>query len=271
MPSTTTKIRFTAVGHVTNDRLASGLAAGGSALYAALAARALGAEARVLTSHGPDFVGGPLLDGIAIDVVPAARTTTFENVYDAAGRRRARVTATAAHLGRPDVDADLVFVCPVVDEVDPIPGAAVGLQGWLRAVDDGGLARPRPLGDAARFAGCRAAFVSEEDLAADDEPRAVAALRAHVPLVVVTRGAAGADIHHGDGVHHVPAAPADVVDPTGAGDVFATAFLIALRRGETITTAGTYAARAAAVVIAGVGPSALSRLPLIHSLQLQGR
>jgi sugar/nucleoside kinase (ribokinase family) len=257
-------VRFTAVGHVTNDLLAGGAAAGGSALYAAITARELGATVRVVTSHGPDFVGGALLDGVAVEVVPSPRTTTFENVYDGAGRHQ-RVTAIATPLAPPAFgDADAVFVCPVIDEVDPVPGAAVGLQGWMRAID-GGIVRPRSL-DVARFAGCRAAFVSTHDLG-DDADRVLPELRAQVPIVVVTHGASGAEVHAGGETRHIAAFPTDEVDPTGAGDVFAAAFLLALARGESPFDAGIYAACAASVVVEGVGPSALSRL----SFELPGR
>lgn len=46
-----------------------------------------------------------------------------------------------------------------------------------------------------------------------------------VPVLVVTRGAGGADLWQGAHHEHFPAFPAREVDPTGAGDVFAAAFL----------------------------------------------
>ena len=50
-------IHFAAVGHVTNDRLETGLFPGGAALYAALTAAQLQAKPKILTSCGPDFIG----------------------------------------------------------------------------------------------------------------------------------------------------------------------------------------------------------------------
>jgi sugar/nucleoside kinase (ribokinase family) len=58
----------------------------------------------------------------------------------------------------------------------------------------------------------------------------------------------------------VPVHPAAEVDPTGAGDVFATAFLVSLARGDDLAAAGAFGAAAASIVVEGVGPAALSRL-----------
>jgi 1D-myo-inositol 3-kinase len=254
---------FAAIGHVTNDRLASGIQPGGSALYAALTAARLGCDARVLTSFGEDFVGGDLLAeaGLAVEAIPAARTTTFEHVYEG-GRRRTRLLATAASLERP-AQADVVLVCPVAGEVAPTALAGkllgAGLQGWLRRVEPDGTVRPRPLGDPSFLAPCHAVFCSAEDLG-DDAPRATLALVATVPIVVVTRGAAGADVILDGQTHHVMAHPADLVDPTGAGDVFAAAFLVDLARGRDPLAAARHAARCAAVAVEGTGPSSLTRL-----------
>ena len=71
------------------------------------------------------------------------------------------------------------------------------------------------------------------------------ALAGTYPEVVVKRGAAGATLLGGASV---PAAPADVVDLTGAGDAFAAGFLAAQLRGEDrLALAVATAARAVAV------------------------
>jgi sugar/nucleoside kinase (ribokinase family) len=67
---------------------------------------------------------------------------------------------------------------------------------------------------------------------AADLDGAIAALAPQVELLVVTRGEGGASaIRRGETVT-VPAAPArQVVDTTGAGDMFAAGFLFATRAG----------------------------------------
>lgn len=64
--------------------------------------------------------------------------------------------------------------------------------------------------------------------------------------VIVTRGAMGAVIGHGDELHVQDAAPARVVDTLGAGDAFIAALLVALHGGELLPVAGRRAAVVAA-------------------------
>ncbi len=52
-------------------------------------------------------------------------------------------------------------------------------------------------------------------------------------LVVITRGERGVLVYDGD-FHEFPALPVKVVDPTGAGDAFAGAFLAGLVKGKTL-------------------------------------
>jgi len=256
-------LTFAAIGHVTNDYLATGIAPGGTAVYSTLAAAGLGLSARVITSHGPDFVGLPLLEaaGITVEGGGGARTTTFEERYEG-GVRHARVLAIAEPLVTP-ADADIVFCGPVVGEVaaSALAGrlVGVGLQGWLRRFGPRGVVERYIPEDFGFVAGGHAVFCSVEDLGAAHD-RVVADLRARVPIVVVTEGARGSVVHTAGTSRHVPAYPTREVDPTGAGDVFATAFLIALARGESPHTAAIWGASAASIVIEDVGPAALSRI-----------
>ena len=72
-------------------------------------------------------------------------------------------------------------------------------------------------------------------LAQTDDPDAQAArLAAHYPLVVIKRGARGAEAIEGERRWRVAAPPAKTVDSTGAGDAFVAAFLAAKMRGEPI-------------------------------------
>jgi sugar/nucleoside kinase (ribokinase family) len=260
--------RFTAIGHVTNDLLPGGVVPGGSALYAALTAAELGARARVVTSHGPDFVGGELLRaaGVEVEARAAAQTTCFENVYTG-GVRTQRVLAIAAPLDEPvPPPVDVIFACPVIAEVGrgalaAPPGAilAAGLQGWLRAVSAGGSVTRRDL-DPAMFAPCHVVFASSEDLgdAADD---LIPRLCAVAQIVIVTEAERGARVYLEGRRHRVRAHPAREVDPTGAGDVFAAAFLVALAKREPPLAAGVVAACAASIAVEGEGPGALAALP----------
>jgi hypothetical protein len=259
-------LEFLAVGHVTNDVTAAGVVPGGSALYSVLAARALGARATLVTSFAGDFTGARLVAGAGVTVerVPSAATTTFENVYSAGGRRTQRVHAVATRLPSGDaIAADVSLTCPVADEVDVAAPRAglVGacLQGWLRRLDANGRVHARPLPDPAALAGFDTLIASEEDLAAD------AALRTRLPALarreaLITAGARGARLHAAGAARRVLPFPARQIDPTGAGDVFATVFLLARASGRDAAAAAELAACAGAIAVEAVGPTGLQAL-----------
>ena len=85
--------------------------------------------------------------------------------------------------------------------------------------------------------------------------------------VVITRGAKGALV--GDVV--VPAFPATVVDPTGAGDAFTAAFAVALAEGSNVVQAVRFGSAAGswAVRIQGAEPSLPTRTQVESVLHAQ--
>ena len=107
-------------------------------------------------------------------------------------------------------------------------------------------------------------------------PHAVTALQAAGPsLILLTRGAEGAEAHHAGRVVRVPSLPVRVVDTVGAGDTFNAGFLVALDKAGALTRealahlpdailhdALTLASRAASVTVsrAGANPPALEDL-----------
>lgn len=86
-----------------------------------------------------------------------------------------------------------------------------------------------------------------------------ALLRAGARSVVITRGAAGADLHDASGRHHVEPFRVDAVDTTGAGDTFCGSLCALLAAGSTLATALRYASAAAA--ISTTRPGAVSSIP----------
>ncbi len=74
-------------------------------------------------------------------------------------------------------------------------------------------------------------------------------------IVAVTKGAAGSEVHTPDGVAVIPpAAVADAVDPTGAGDAFIAGLVTGFRAGAPPEVAGRMGSIAASFVVEQSGP-----------------
>jgi sugar/nucleoside kinase (ribokinase family) len=88
----------------------------------------------------------------------------------------------------------------------------------------------------------------------DDFAAAATAVRGHVAIAVLTRGAAGSVILASGTEHRIAAAPvARVVDTTGAGDLYASGFLYGLTRGLPLPICGEIGSLCAAEIISHVG------------------
>ncbi len=87
----------------------------------------------------------------------------------------------------------------------------------------------------------------------DDVESALELAAGEVPIVACTMSENGAIIAEGKKRFRVGAYPADVVDVTGAGDLFAAGFLHALVSGADLESAGQMGCAAASEVISHVG------------------
>lgn len=148
----------------------------------------------------------------------------------------------------------------VTVSVDPASAgflAALGPQRFLAAAAGAGVLLPNEdeallLAGAPGPAGATGAAGAPERAAA--VARAAAELSRRVPLVVVTRGGAGALIaEDGRVTAEVAAESAEAVDSTGAGDAFTGAFLAARLAGAGSAWAAGAGCRAAALAVARLG------------------
>ncbi len=248
MPTESAPPEFLAIGHATRDLLpGGGWRLGGTVVFASLTAARLGLRAGIVTAGPPDVLRAlwELAPEIAVAALPSADATTFKNVYEASGRRRATP------------------------------------QGWLRRWDATGLVRPDDWHNAAQVVPHLTALVlSQEDVAppadlalgAAPPPRNndmvdawIARWARSVPHVVITKGAAGADLMLGERREHFAAYPAREVDPTGAGDVFAAAFLVQLAATEDPRDAADFANCAASFAVEGDGVSGIPLLAQVRA------
>jgi sugar/nucleoside kinase (ribokinase family) len=88
----------------------------------------------------------------------------------------------------------------------------------------------------------------------DDVHEVIQGIGDHVELAAITLGAKGSILVAGDRVQHVDAAPVDdVMDTTGAGDLYAAGVLFGVARGFDLAEAGRLGSLAAAECIAHIG------------------
>ena len=249
-------------GNVTEDRAPDGgWVPGGPSLYAARMAHALGARVTLLTTLSPSF-DRSCLEGIEVTSFPAEVLPRFANAYDPAGNRTQLLLNTGSRLDLDDIQfavmPDVVIIAPAYHEfVTPpsIPArfTAVDLQGPLRSVE-GELVRfhpePRKVADQFVREG-EYVFLSEEDTP-DAEGLARHAANSGA-TVVVTRGYRGATVLSGGEERHLEALLANSVDPTGAGDCFAAAFMMRLAETGSLDEACAFGLAAGALAVGAVG------------------
>jgi sugar/nucleoside kinase (ribokinase family) len=130
----------------------------------------------------------------------------------------------------------------------------VSAQGWLRALDDEGHVVRSSWSGPPFWRGASAVFVSDEDLPngrADAE-----AWCAEVSIVAMTESRKGLQLWSDGRWRRMEAFPEDELDPTGAGDTFASAFLIRLSETQDVDEAAWFGAAAASLAVRGVGAEA---------------
>jgi sugar/nucleoside kinase (ribokinase family) len=240
---------------------------GGTASYAALLASRLGLRTAVLTAVAPDLPLEEALPGAEIVRVPSTRSTRFHNDYTARGRVQ-RIPQRASLIDSALLPADwrgaeIVLLGPVAGEVDEtlagrFPRALIGVsaQGWLREVGPDGRVRPLPpqRWHAERvLQPAHVLFVSDEDIPPSSAQAVLAEWSRQVEVLAFTRAERGAEVCHRGAWRHIDAFPATTVDLTGAGDVFATAFLIRYRETGDPWEATRFAAAAAALIVESDG------------------
>jgi 1D-myo-inositol 3-kinase len=227
-------------GHVCRDLLPDGtFSLGGSVAYAATAALRMGCRVGIVTSAGPDLDVAEAFPGAQVVCHQAAATTVFENIYHDGERtqilhQRADVitcehippawrNAPMVYLGTIDQEIDLrVFHCFAEEAL-----ICVMPQGFFRHWDDRGhISFTEWTPPEAVLRRINVLVLSELDVA--DPDQLVLDWGPMIETIVVTRAERGATVYRAGEQCYYPTRPAQEVDLTGAGDVFAAVFLICL-------------------------------------------
>jgi sugar/nucleoside kinase (ribokinase family) len=267
------RIDYLVVGHLTRDITPEGPRLGGTAAYSALTARALGLRVGIVTAWAND-VAIENLQAIPMVNYPSDITTTFENIYTEEGRIQ-YLRSQAANLEyyaipEPWRNAAIVHLGPVAGEVNPtmvrhFPNSLIGLtpQGWMREWDRSGKVRPAEWPEASfTMARAGAVIISVEDVGGDEER--IAELATYCPILAVTEGPAGSRLYwHGD-VRRFRAPVVPEADATGAGDVYAAAFLSRLYTTRDPWESARFATQLASLSVTRQG---LDKTPTFDEIQ----
>jgi sugar/nucleoside kinase (ribokinase family) len=254
---------------------------GGSAANTTVGVAGLGGAAAFIGKVGDDDLGRIFghdirAAGVDFSTLPAspgpATARCLILVTGDAQRTLNTFLGVAAEIGPGDVEEDRVARARITYLEGYLVGMPSAEEALAKAVASAHAAGNRvalTLSDPAWVTGQRAAFeklLGEVDVllanevealtltGTDDVHAAVEALRERCPVVTVTRSEHGAVVAGTDGVESVPAAPvAEVVDTTGAGDLYASGFLLGLTRGMQLADCGRLGCLAAGEVISHLG------------------
>lgn len=278
---------FVAIGHVTIDITPTPAHPegerryGGGVAYAALTAASMGLRAAIVTSANHAYPFAEIMPGVAIANIKSGSTTTFQNLYEA-GKRKQLLAARAGDITRADIPGQwnappIVVICPLARELPMdahswFPDSSTGLvlQGFFRHWDDYGVVtvqpeRPASPPSATESPRAALAIASHDELSTRD----AGAWNAAADVVVRTLGPDGAELHIDGRTDEIATPQADEIDPTGAGDVWAAAYLIRLRETGDTGTAARFASAAASLSVTGVGLSGIpSRKNVEEAIQL---
>ena len=267
-------IDFLAIGTVTRDIATADPSAtdyvlGGTVSFAAVTAARLGRQPAVLTRAGDD-IDLSLLSGLAeLHLLPCENTTTLRiSIRQTAAfsiatrlRRQSPRRTSPPQLRAPHI----ALLGPLVNEVrsdvaaifDSDTIVAAVPQGWMRTWDDEGRVYPAKWRDMAEILPhLDALILSIEDI--DGDLCQVEEFLKYVRLVVLTEYRDGSTIYKRKSdsdieIVPIPPRPASELDPTGAGDIFATAFLLRLDETGDPFDAARYANVTASFGVEGQG------------------
>ncbi len=255
---------YVVIGHVAKDIVPEGYQPGGTVTYSSATVQRLGLQAGIVTRAEAGFDFSSLTSQrILVASAPSPRTTTFENIYDG-DHRTQYVRAVAEPIRTTDVpeawlSAPIVHLGPLAQEMDEeivhlFHDSLVGVtpQGWMRQWDEHGRVSPTLWARAeALLPHADVLVISEEDVGGDSH--LIAEYVRLTRIVIVTNGWKGSTVYVGGEQRQIPPRSANEVDPTGAGDVFAAAYLVSLHEHGDPFEAARFANHTASFSVEGVG------------------
>lgn len=280
------KRKFITIGHITNDTEPMPHL-GGSVSYSAIAAHQLGYEAHIVTKCPSTH---PYLEelkkkGIIVHRLSSklSTITTFKNLYSPDGKRTQYVLEQQEKIMVSDFDTisselltdSIIVISPVIGEVDEKLFSYLSAYGFVSLAPQGYFRKVE--GDTTvthvQWRGCeeyvqdiQISILSEEDIQRNNQcdMKLFDRIKAHVPLTVLTQGERGATVYTKTETIQTPAFKLfaeETVDFTGAGDCFATRFILEYMQSRNIQKASKEACFYAAVKIMAIHGIGIDSIP----------
>jgi len=254
---------------------------GGVPVYAAATAKAFEETIGIVAKVGTDFhlANLKLLHSLGADLrgfsIAGTSSMRFENRYDSSGKRTQKLLSQSQQLTFTDIpksyySVPCIHLGPVFDEIsvrllaevrEHFSLISLDAQGFARSVEDKNsriILKPRvelqtilPYLDILKVDDQELKCLTTTTRLAD---AITVALASDLKLLIITRAHKGAIIFHNKQRIDIPAFPTTIVDETGAGDTFITAFLLDFLTTDNVYHAGLIAAAAAAFKISSSGP-----------------
>ncbi len=255
------------------------LTLGGPPTYASVAARKLGANVTVISKIGEDFPQEFLkqlekqgVDLSFVHVVEKAKTTSFVLEY-LNEDRILKIKALTPKILNKDLPVSLrvkvMHVSPIANEVSPevfkklrslCQILSLDPQGYVRKILKNGTLELKKWKDVEILQQTDIFKSNRKEIQkivkTKDLRSAMRTLADYgIKIVIVTLGFKGTSLLFENSFYHIPPyPPRKFVDPTGAGDVFAGAFLAEYISGKTPVWCACVGNAAASFVVEKVGP-----------------
>ena len=254
-------MKFLTIGHCCLDKKQNHWIPGGATTYGLRVANQLNIPSTLLTSIASDF-DTTILKPVEIINVLTPHTTKFHNQETPNGRQQIlEQVATSlfpSALQKKFQSIPMVHICPIAQEVDisfldyflKETMICLSPQGWLRKWNIQGQVSHINFNDYHLWKRANIVVLSQEEIG-DSNPNVIAE---NFEYFILTKGGEGAELFYENRSYKFPVYPVEkVVDTTGAGDVFAAAFLFKLVETDDPILAMRFASRCAACCVGAEG------------------
>lgn len=280
-------VRLIVLGSITEDTIYTHpdivtQSIGGVPIYAASVAKALDEKIGIVSKVGTDFHVKYLKEINALEAdltgfkITGQTSMKFENFYSKSGKRTQQILSVSDKITFEDIpkqyfNSSCIHLGPVFNEINEKLISEVREAFDFVSLEGQGFTRGKkenskkiilhPWLDYEEFLP-KLNVLKVDDLelkgitgSAKLEEAIDKALATGLELLVITRAHKGAIIFHKEKRYDIPAIPTEVVDATGAGDTFITAFLLEYLKTNDCYYSGLIAAAAASFKISFSGPN----------------